>query len=545
MNTRTKRISLVALMTIVILAACIFGLTHGMTQAHAETSTEYPGLEFVLTNNGDEYSVKAANRQITKAAIPPSYNGLPVTEIAANGFSSCAQLERVIIPPSVTKIGNNAFMRCTNLKEVSGTSNVTEFGVAAFSMCSNLDYFMFSRDVKSLGSGMLRNVNCTLYSRATEDALSTLGTAWQTAFGGDIVYGNALVFNDYKLNGEEGLTLVSYQDIETDTLIIPSFVDYGEIENKPIEINRKVLNISSYALSGCEVDRIVLKHLDGTNYNHSINLNAYAFAEIMTNDIRIETDITLEDSDYGTSEGLFYYSTVQSVTLPNCITEYPKHMFSYCEQLSSINNLDPTIETNHVPDEVIKIGATAFENCYSIEELHISETIEEIGENAFRGWGNKPNPDENYKQYIGINVFEEETAGWALWDNEINYEHCEVDFTAASEFTVAFVAEKEGVHNVVGSDSKIVLRGNTLSSADIPVPTSTSHNFNGVWYTTENRTEGTEFDFNKTYRLKIPIQISKTFFAWVAGTQGKMQILAPQTVCEQFNNFIAKIKEVY
>lgn len=50
---------------------------------------------------------------------------------------------------------------------------------------------------------------------------------------------------------------------------------------------------------------------------------------------------------------------------------------------------------------------------------------------------------------------------------------------------------------------------------------------------------------DKTYRLKIPIQISKTFFAWVAGTQGKMQILAPQTVCEQFNNFIAKIKEVY
>ncbi len=37
MNTRTKRVSLVALMTIVILAACIFGLTHGMTQAHLVT----------------------------------------------------------------------------------------------------------------------------------------------------------------------------------------------------------------------------------------------------------------------------------------------------------------------------------------------------------------------------------------------------------------------------------------------------------------------------------------------------------------------------
>ncbi len=50
---------------------------------------------------------------------------------------------------------------------------------------------------------------------------------------------------------------------------------------------------------------------------------------------------------------------------------------------------------------------------------------------------------------------------------------------------------------------------------------------------------------DSTYRLKVPIQISKTFFAWVVGTQGKMRILAPQVVCDQFNEFVAKIKEEY
>ncbi len=48
-----------------------------------------------------------------------------------------------------------------------------------------------------------------------------------------------------------------------------------------------------------------------------------------------------------------------------------------------------------------------------------------------------------------------------------------------------------------------------------------------------------------TYRLKVPIQVSKTFFAWVVGTQGKMRILSPQAVCEQFNEFVTKIKEKY
>ena len=50
---------------------------------------------------------------------------------------------------------------------------------------------------------------------------------------------------------------------------------------------------------------------------------------------------------------------------------------------------------------------------------------------------------------------------------------------------------------------------------------------------------------DNTYRLKVPIQVSKTFFAWVVGTQGKMKILAPQTVCDQFNEFVTKIKEEY
>ena len=50
---------------------------------------------------------------------------------------------------------------------------------------------------------------------------------------------------------------------------------------------------------------------------------------------------------------------------------------------------------------------------------------------------------------------------------------------------------------------------------------------------------------DNTYRLKVPIQVSKTFFAWIVGTQGKMRILAPQSVCDQFESFIKVIKKAY
>ncbi len=47
------------------------------------------------------------------------------------------------------------------------------------------------------------------------------------------------------------------------------------------------------------------------------------------------------------------------------------------------------------------------------------------------------------------------------------------------------------------------------------------------------------------YRICVPIQVSPTFFAWVVGSRGKVRIISPQTVCEQFNEFVKTIKEEY
>lgn len=47
------------------------------------------------------------------------------------------------------------------------------------------------------------------------------------------------------------------------------------------------------------------------------------------------------------------------------------------------------------------------------------------------------------------------------------------------------------------------------------------------------------------YNANVSVQVSRTFFAWVVGTQGGMQIFSPQTVCEPFDKFVATIKERY
>ena len=47
------------------------------------------------------------------------------------------------------------------------------------------------------------------------------------------------------------------------------------------------------------------------------------------------------------------------------------------------------------------------------------------------------------------------------------------------------------------------------------------------------------------YTVDVAVQVSKTFFAWIVGTQGKVKIKAPEKVVTEFSDFVAKIKEVY
>lgn len=48
-----------------------------------------------------------------------------------------------------------------------------------------------------------------------------------------------------------------------------------------------------------------------------------------------------------------------------------------------------------------------------------------------------------------------------------------------------------------------------------------------------------------TYTVRVPIQNSPNFFSWVVGSRGKVRILRPCEVCEQFDEFVQKIKEAY
>lgn len=50
---------------------------------------------------------------------------------------------------------------------------------------------------------------------------------------------------------------------------------------------------------------------------------------------------------------------------------------------------------------------------------------------------------------------------------------------------------------------------------------------------------------DNTLSVDVNVQVSKTFFSWIVGTQGKVKIKSPAKVIAEFTSFVDKIKENY
>ncbi len=101
-----------------------------------EIPEEESGLSFDLISEGTAYEVKAATSYLYAAFIPSTHEGLPVTAIADNAFSTCAyNLRYISLPDTITKIGDGAFNGCQYLSDFNLVlpDGVTTIGSGTFS----------------------------------------------------------------------------------------------------------------------------------------------------------------------------------------------------------------------------------------------------------------------------------------------------------------------------------------------------------------------------------------------------------------------------
>jgi len=388
----------------------------------------------ILTSSAGEKSYSIAIKTSAKPTvetviIPDTYNGLPVTEITNNGFMSCANLKKIILPISLKKIGNNAFMNCAKLERISLPS-VESIGMNAFAMCPKLDRTYIPNTVKSVGANIFRNNSNTVYVQSSAAEVdSQWQDSWNSYFTGEVVYGvepeDTVGYREILDTQNENV--IGYEIVEcqlinkeaADIVIYNSFRPNDTADYLP------VLNICSEAFTYSRANSITIKDRStedptAPKFTHKINIRSNAFLAFFGNEVSFEVGVSfnhpddlqnIDNSMYDASPiigdsrnnsvSIFGESTIKSITLPADMDFIPEKMFYNCAYLTNIKYFGQIYEEENVLGSVSRIGANAFSSCVSLLNLTIPSSVIEVGESVFYAWGDGEN-----SQTINIDFYD-------------------------------------------------------------------------------------------------------------------------------------------
>jgi fibronectin type III domain protein len=357
-----------------------------------------------------------------------------VEKIGESAFFASG-IESVVIPDSVTEIGSYAFANCENLTEVSLGNNVEVIGRQAFAYTA-VKYIYFPRDVREIGAGAFlsctRLENLTFYD-GINAYLKTIGDSafrlcalkevWiplnatdvaENAFDdGVTIHIMQEDLNFRSFTSEDGS--VSYEvkvDVNNRDIteaVIPAVYNglpvtriadsgFGRCENLvSVTIPDSVTEIGNYAFAMChslksitiprsvtKIGRFIflrrsctaLEALSVEEGNPVYHSDGNCIIETATNTLLFGCKASVIPDDGSVTkigERAFYFSSVESIVIPDTVTEIGNLAFAKCENLAEVT-LSEGLKT---------IGRNAFGGCTALKEIEIPASAEEIAENAF------------------------------------------------------------------------------------------------------------------------------------------------------------------
>lgn len=320
------------------------------------------GLEYELSLDGQSYVVVGMGSCTdTFLAIPPTYEGKPVTAIEADAFYNHTEILTVSIPASVTSIGECAFYGCNNIISMKipfvgatkgGTEN-THFG-----------YIFGAYSYENNG-------------QSTSQSLRAV-----TVFGDSDIADNAFA-NCHQLEKV-------YLTGNVARIGQYAFVNCGWLSY--IYMNDSVVSVGQYAFSGCNFEYVEYENARYVS-NNSGN-DHFMLVEVIDKNVR---NFKIHDDTVIIGGGAFSECRrLDSITLPESVTCIGRAAFEECIALQSVTFGSKLVEIQSrafydcavlselaLPEGLEVIGSNAFESCASLINIVIPNSVSEIGERAF------------------------------------------------------------------------------------------------------------------------------------------------------------------
>ena len=293
-------------------------------------------------SNNSLYTISIeGNVTIEYSAFSHCYNlysvDMPhVKKIDAFAFSYCANLSSINLGDSINVIEKYAFVGCSSIENVLLPEGLETIGEGAFSSCSNLKSFIIPNSVKSIGNGVISN--SSPYSLSVP----------------------------YIVNEEAGVTgLCYFYGVDSNQSIM----------NVPLEIavtNQDEIKEKSFIY--CETLRSVeytlpVKSIGDDAFNGCISLCEFEIDQTVTNigrgafyQCHMLDGITIPDGIKNIAELTFYgCQSLSSIEIPESVKHIKNNAFSGCNSLRTLT----------VPKTVESIGAGAFADCRSLVDVSL------------------------------------------------------------------------------------------------------------------------------------------------------------------------------
>lgn len=338
------------------------------------------GLEFKLSEDRTFYYVRKGTCTDTDIVIPEKYNNILVRVIAPNAFKEDKELKSIVVPDRVTTIGNNAFEGCSALTNITMGESVANIENHAFEDCLSLKNITLSKNLVRIGVGAFSNCYA-LESIIIPDEVKQIGFA---AFSGcsnlqEINVPNADLLKESKLPANCIIVDRSAEKVEE------------EVEDK------KFYDSTMSDIVPDKTEEIKNTYSEGLKYQISEFEDSYSvigIGDCTDTDIRIPLERNGKPVTR-IGSAAFYDTNIESVTVPDSVTEMGTGAFMGCIKLKSVklsNNLtaignaaflgDEALEEIALPDSITAINDAAFQGCKALKKLYIPDSVTYIGEQA-------------------------------------------------------------------------------------------------------------------------------------------------------------------
>lgn len=312
--------------------------------------------------------------------IPEYIDGKEVTSIGSGAFYEYGNLQSVIIPDGIRSIKTEAFYGCTELENIELGSELQEIGKSAFAWTS-LTSIDLPDSLTTLGEGAFQG--CASL-RSIRLSTGLIGIEADT-FG--------YCENLEAIELPENITYIAHSAFQGTGLreidIPDSVISIGDSafdscsSLKEATIGSGVKSIGGYAFAFCDLTRLIIsgnvQFIGESAFAGNSNLLEVELPDSVESIERSAFDNTkwYENQDNGSVyAGKVFYKykgrmgETTTITVADGTKGIAEAAFEYQYRLEEIV----------LPDTLTNIGAYAFYGCELLTEVHIPQSVKEIGE---------------------------------------------------------------------------------------------------------------------------------------------------------------------